>query len=219
MIFHNRFHAGQVLAQRLERYRDQPEVVILALPRGGVPVAFEVANSLHTPLDIFLVRKLGLPGHEELAIGAIASGGVQVLNRDVIDAAGVSEAAIARVAANELKELRRREREYRNGRPQLEIENRVAIVIDDGLATGSSMRAAAQAIRQHRPKRLVVAVPVAARSTCREFQAEVDEVLCAYTPEDFLAVGVWYDDFSQVSDSEVKSLLEEAAQRTTTGVQ
>jgi len=207
MRFSDRKHAGQVLAKKLEHLRDNRDVIILELPRARVPVAFEVAQALRAPLDVFIVRKLGMPGHEEYAMGAIATGGVRVMNPEV---AGlhIPEAVIESVAAREQEELKRRERLYRGDRPPLAIENRIVILVDDGLATGSSMRAAAIAVRQRNPKRVVVAVPVAAVATCTEFRAEVDEVICALTPEPFRAVGIWYQDFSQTSDDEVHALLE-----------
>ena len=212
MQFADRKQAGQVLAQRLLRYRDDADTIVLALPRGGVPVAFEVAQTLHAPLDVFIVRKLGLPGHEEFAMGALATGGVMVMNPDL---AGfhVPEAAIEAVIARERSELDRRELLYRGDRPPLSIEGRVAILVDDGLATGSTMLAAATAVRRRRPKRTVVAVPVAAAETCQAFRHEVDEVVCTVTPEPFRAVGMWYADFGQVSDAEVHALLEAAGAR------
>jgi len=179
---------------------------VLALPRGGVPVAYEVARSLNAPLDIFLVRKLGLPGHEEYAMGAIASGGVRVLNPQMAGLQ-IPQSAIDAVAAREEQELERRERLYRSARPPLGLEGRVVILVDDGLATGSTMRAAAMAVRQKKPLRLVVAVPVAAPETCDDFRAEVDEIVCALTPEPFRAVGLWYEDFNQTTDDEVRALL------------
>jgi predicted phosphoribosyltransferase len=207
--FADRKQAGQVLAQRLLRYCDDADTIVLALPRGGVPVAFEVAQTLHVPLDVFVVRKLGLPGHEEFAMGAIATGGVMVMNPDL---AGfhVPEAAIEAVVARERSELDRRELLYRGNRPPLSIEGRVAILVDDGLATGSTMLAAATAVRRQSPKRTVVAVPVAAAETCQAFRHEVDEVVCAVTPEPFRAVGMWYTDFGQISDAEVHALLDAA---------
>lgn len=209
MHFADRTQAGQALAQKLQRYRDDPDVVVLALPRGGVPVAFEVAQALHAPLDVFIVRKLGLPGHEEFAMGAIASGGVIVMNPELAGA-HVSEAATEAVVARERIELNRREELYRGSRPPLSVENRIAILVDDGLATGSTMLAAATAIKRQRPKRTVVAVPVAAAETCQAFRSEVDDVVCAVTPEPFRAVGLWYRDFSQVTDAEVHALLHAA---------
>ncbi|MGZ5230152.1 MAG: phosphoribosyltransferase [Burkholderiales bacterium] len=206
--FKDRTHAGRVLAEKLKHYRDNPDVVVLALPRGGVPVAFEVAQALHARLDVFIVRKLGVPGHEEYAMGAIATGGVRVLNPDL--AGMIPSSAIDAVGAREQQELERRERLYRGDRPPLQIEGRIVILVDDGLATGSTMRAAVAAIRKQNPKRIVVAVPVAAPETCDEFRAEVDEVICASTPEPFRAVGLWYDNFDQTSDEEVHALLDAA---------
>jgi putative phosphoribosyl transferase len=211
MTFHDRTHAGRLLAGLLGQYADRPDVVVLGLPRGGVPVAFEVAQELHAPLDVFLVRKLGVPGHEELAMGAIASGGVRVLNQDTIDFLRISDETIDRVAADEERELRRREALYRGGRPRPAVQDQIVILVDDGLATGSTMKAAAEALRRQSPARIVVAVPVAAGSTCQEFEAYVDEVVCAETPSPFYAVGMWYEDFSQTSDQEVQRLLDEAA--------
>lgn len=209
--FQDRVEAGQVLASELGAYVGRPNVLVLALPRGGVPVAFEVAQALHAPLDVFLVRKLGVPGHEELAMGAIASGGVRVLNRSVVDSLSIPDHVIAAVAVQEQRELERREHAYRGNRPDPEVRGRTVLLVDDGLATGATMRAAAAAIRAQEPRRLVVAVPVAARETCDEFRDEVDEVVCAITPEPFYAVGVWYRDFSQTTDEEVHELLERAA--------
>lgn len=210
MRFADRKQAGDVLAQQLMRYRDDPAVVVLALPRGGVPVAFEVARALHAPLDVFVVRKLGLPGHEEFAMGAIATGGVMVMNPDLASV-HVPQAAIDEVVARERRELDRREHLYRGDRAPLPIENHVVILVDDGLATGSTMLAAATAVRRQNPKRIVVAVPVAAAQTCQSFRSTVDEVVCAVTPEPFLAVGAWYEDFGQTSDAEVHALLDRAA--------
>jgi len=210
VVFDDREHAGRVLAQRLRHYAGRDDVLVLALPRGGVPVAFEVAKALRAPLDIFLVRKLGAPGHEELAMGAIASGGVRVINHEVVDALGVPASVIEATAAREERELKRREQAYRGSRPAPQVEGRTVILIDDGLATGSSMRAAVAALRQQKPARIVVAVPVAAPSTCEEFRAEVDEIVCATTPEPFLAVGRWYHDFAQTGDEDVRALLERA---------
>jgi predicted phosphoribosyltransferase len=187
-------------------------VSVLALPRGGVPVALEVARALDAPLDVFVVRKLGLPGHEELAMGAIATGGVRVLNREVIDVHGVPPALIAAVGARENEELRRRERRYRGQRPPPDVRGRTVILVDDGLATGSTMRAAVLALRRLEPARIVVAVPVGDATTCEEFAADADEVVCARTPEPFGAVGLWYDDFSQTTDEEVRELLERLAE-------
>jgi len=181
---------------------------VLALPRGGVPVAYEVAKALNAPLDIFLVRKLGVPGHEELAMGAIASGGVRVLNHDVVDHLLIPAGVIDSVAANELRELERRERAYRGSRPEPEVREKTVILVDDGLATGSTMRAAAAALRQQNPARIIVAVPVSAPQTCDEYRMGVDEIVCAITPEPFYGVGQWYVDFSQTTDDEVRDLLE-----------
>jgi predicted phosphoribosyltransferase len=214
MLYRDRIHAGRVLAQKLApRYAGRPDVLVLALPRGGVPVAFAVAEALGAPLDVFLVRKLGLPGQEELAIGAIATGGVRVLNEELVNALGITEDEIDAIAASEQPELERRERQYRDDRPPPDVRDRTVILVDDGLATGSSMRAAVAALRQQHPARIVVAVPVGAPDTCSELGAEADEVLCAHTPEPFHAVGLWYDDFSQTTDAEVHDLLVRAAER------
>jgi putative phosphoribosyl transferase len=211
MVFQNRLEAGRQLAAKLSHYSHRDDVLVLALPRGGVPVGFEVAEALGAPLDVFLVRKLGVPGHEELAMGAIASGGVRVLNDPVVQMLDLSEADLERVEREERVELQRREREYRAGRPPLDVRGKVAILVDDGLATGSSMRAAVKALRRLDPARIVVAVPVGARETCEEFDMEADEVICALEPDPFHAVGVWYEDFSQTSDEEVRELLERSA--------
>jgi putative phosphoribosyl transferase len=209
MLFQDRRDAGRVLAGALEGLRDRPDAIVLALPRGGVPVGYEVARALHLPLDIFIVRKLGVPGHEELAMGAIASGGTVVANQSVIDELAISRELIEAVARREQLEIERREREYRGNRPPLRIEERIAIVVDDGLATGASMRAAARALRP-RARHLIVAVPVAAEETCNEFRDEVDQVICATTPQPFYAVGMWYRNFEQTSDEEVRKLLAQA---------
>jgi predicted phosphoribosyltransferase len=187
-------------------------VIVLALPRGGVPVAYEVALALNAHLDIFLVRKLGVPGHEELAFGAIASGDVRVLNEEVVWRFNLSNAAVDAVAQHELWELERRERAYRGDRPAPDIRDRTAILVDDGLATGASMRAAVAGVRAKHPARIVVAAPTAALETCELFESEVDEVVCAMTPEPFYGVSRWYQDFSQTSDEEVRMLLEQTAQ-------
>jgi len=208
--FRNRRDAGQRLARELQAYAHRPDVIVLALPRGGVPVGAEVARELAAPLDVFVVRKLGLPWHDELAMGAIASGGVRVLNRDLIRVARVTEADLARVIAAEQTELERRERLYRGERPFPDLHGKTAILVDDGLATGSTMRAAVEALRLEGPARIVVAVPVAARETCDAFRDITDEIVCAETPEPFLGVGQWYADFSQTTDAEVHDLLERA---------
>jgi putative phosphoribosyl transferase len=210
MIFRDRHHAGRYLAGKLAKYANRPDVLVFGLPRGGVPVAYEVARALRAPLDIFLVRKLGLPGQEELAMGAIASGGVRVLNEHVVRALGVPQDIIDSVAATEQEELARREQLYRGNRATPEVRGRTIILVDDGLATGSTMRAAVAALRQRGPARIVVAVPVGAPETCAEFQDEADEAICARTPEPFHAVGAWYQDFSQTTDDEVRDLLEKA---------
>jgi putative phosphoribosyl transferase len=210
-IFRDRAEAGRLLAAKLREYGNRSDVVVLALPRGGVPVAFEVARALNAPLDVFVVRKLGVPGHEELAMGAIASDGVRVLNQDVLRALGISRGVVDLVAEREQRELLHREREYRDRRAPVDIRNRTVILVDDGLATGSSMRVAATALKQKDPAEIIAAVPVGARETCAEFESEVDKVVCATTPEPFRAVGEWYRDFSQTSDEEVRDLLSEAA--------
>ena len=209
-LFRDRRDAGRKLARKLVAYAGRSDVIVLALPRGGVPVAYEVALALRAPLDIFIVRKLGLPGHEELAIGAIASGGARVLNDDIIQHLGISEAGIAAIAQRELQELQRRERAYRGERPPLEVEGRTIILIDDGLATGASMRAAVAGLRLQNPAHIVVAVPTAALETCEALEPEVDQMICATTPEPFYGVGRWYEDFSQTTDEEVWRLLQEA---------
>jgi putative phosphoribosyl transferase len=211
VIFRNRSEAGHWLADRLKAYAHRPDVIVLALPRGGVPVGFELSRALGVPLDVFLVRKLGLPGQEELAMGAIASGGVRVLNDEVVQALAVPSSTIDRVARQEEQELRRREEAYRGSQPPPDVRGKVAILVDDGLATGSTMRAAVRAVKQMQPARVVVAVPVAAASTRDDLAAEVDEVVCETPPEPFLAVGRWYEDFSQTTDEEVRDLLERAA--------
>jgi putative phosphoribosyl transferase len=213
MIFKNRADAGRRLAARLTRYADRGDVMVLALPRGGVPVAYEVAKALKAPLDVFLVRKLGLPGHEEFAMGAIASGGVRVINEELVDYLGIPDEVIDAIAAVEQRELERRALAYRDDRPQPDVKDRVVILIDDGLATGSTMRAAAASLRMQNPRRIVVAVPVSSPETCDEFRSEVDEIVCLVTPQDFQGVGLWYQDFSQTSDEEVRELLKRAAQQ------
>jgi len=213
-LFENRTDAGRALAAKVKAKVRDRDVLVLALPRGGVPVAFEVARALQAPLDVFLVRKLGMPGEEELAIGAIASGGVRVLNRDLIRYLRVPDAVIEEVTARERLELERRERSYREGRPPLVVTGRTVVLVDDGLATGASMLAAARALREQHAGEIIIAVPVAARQTCNEFRKEVDEIICAATPDPFNAVGIWYEDFSQTTDEEVRALLEQASRET-----
>jgi len=206
--FRDRIHAGQVLSQKLKAYAGRPDVIVLALPRGGVPVAREVARALHVPLDVFLVRKLGTPGQEELAMGAIASGGIRVLNEEVVGSMHLSQRVIDSVTTREVRELARREHMYREGRPPLDVTNNVVILVDDGLATGSTMRAAVAALRQAKAKRIVVAVPVAAAPSCTDLREEVDDLICLQSPEPFYSVGFWYEDFSQTSDEEIREMLE-----------
>ena len=213
MRFRDRIEAGGLLGEELaRRYGNRDDVIVLALPRGGVPVGYHVAQALHAPLDVFIVRKLGVPGHEELAMGAIASGGVPVMNDDVLRYVPVPQKAIDDVVARELRELARREKSYRDDRPPLDVRGKTAVIVDDGLATGSTMRAAVRALRKLGPREIVVAVPVAAPSTCEEFRVEADDIVCLYTPEPFQAVGLWYEDFSQTTDSEVHDLLGRASQ-------
>ena len=207
-LFANRRAAGAELAAHLQRFRGRTDVVVLALPRGGVPVAYEIAEALDAPLDIFVVRKIGMPGQAEYAIGAIASGGVRVLSEDVIRESGLSSAVVDRIASLELAEIERREREYRRGRPLVDLAGRVVILVDDGLATGSTMRAAARAVRAYQPARIVIAVPVGPREACDAFADAADDVVCAHRPEPFTAVGLWYRDFSQTTDDEVRELLD-----------
>jgi predicted phosphoribosyltransferase len=205
--FADRIHAGRVLAGVLRSRGIEGDAVVLGLARGGVPVAAEVARGLDLPLDVFVVRKIGVPGHEELALGAIASGGVRVLNLDVLSAIAVPDEVIEDLTAREREELERREREYRDGGTAVEVRGRAAILVDDGLATGSSMRAAVAALRRRDAGRIVVAVPVAPPAACAELERSADEVVCARTPEPFMAVGAWYDDFRQVTDEDVRRLL------------
>jgi len=211
MRFRNRSEAGRLLARALEHYRGQPDAVVLALPRGGVPVAYEVARALNLPLDVFIVRKLGVPGHEELAMGAIASGGTRTLNKTVIDQLNIPEPIIDAVATREAEELDRRDRLYRGDKSALEVSNKVVILIDDGLATGSTMRAAAAALRSQSPEKIIVAVPTAPPEACDELKPYADEVVCAITPEPFFSVGLWYENFEQTTDAEVTELLRRAA--------
>jgi putative phosphoribosyl transferase len=208
--FRDRRDAGRRLAAELRDYRRRPDVIVLALPRGGIPVGYEVAKALGAPLDVFVVRKLGLPWHEELAMGAIASGGVRVLDDDLIRVARVSDAEVQRVTAIEEAELERRERQYRGDRAFPDLSGKTVILVDDGLATGSTMRAGVVALRQERPAKIVVAVPVAAPETCDAFRDIADEIVCAETPEPFQAVGIWYEDFSQTTDEEVHTLLDQS---------
>ena len=208
--FKNRSEAGRFLAEQLSAYANRPDTLVLALPRGGVPVAYEVAKALGAPLDVFQVRKLGLPGHEELAMGAIATGGVRVRNPEVVEYLRIPDEVIDEVTARERQELERRERLYREDRPALSPRGRVVILVDDGLATGSTMLAAVLALRQQQPASIVVAVPVAAKQTCEELRTVADEVVCAVTPDPFYAVGLWYEDFSQTTDEEVRELLARA---------
>jgi predicted phosphoribosyltransferase len=210
--FANRTEAGRQLAEELEKYAGRDDVIVLGLPRGGVPVAYEVAKRLRTPLDVFIVRKLGVPGFEELAAGAIASGGVRVLNEDVVRAIPYAEEAIEAVTAKETTELERREQIYREGRPPPELRDRIVILVDDGLATGATMRAAVKALRQRGAAKIVVAVPVGPPDTCHEIKEQADETICLSMPAFFQAVGQYYEDFSQTSDEDVRELLSQAAQ-------
>ncbi|HEY8461822.1 MAG TPA: phosphoribosyltransferase [Blastocatellia bacterium] len=215
MRFKNRVEAGRFLAERLSAYANRPDTLVLGLPRGGVPVAYEVAMALNAPMDVFVVRKLGVPGHEELAMGAIATGGARYLNRDVIEHLRIPEEVIDEVTEQEKLELERRERLYRDNRPARSPRDRVVILVDDGLATGSSMRAAALAVRQQQPASIVVAVPVASIESCESLRGQADEIVCPYTPEPFYAVGLWYEDFSQTTDAEVRDLLARAENKLT----
>jgi predicted phosphoribosyltransferase len=209
--FRDRSDAGRQLAARLEEYRDNAGTIVLALPRGGVPVGAEIARELGAPLDVFVVRKLGVPGHEELAMGALATGGARVLNREVVARIRISPEQLERVTVREREEVARRERLYRGDRPAPDLRGQIVIVVDDGLATGATMRAAVAALRQQDPERIVVAVPTGSADTCDDLRSHADEVVCLVTPDPFLAVGFWYDDFGQVSDDEVRSLLGAAA--------
>ncbi len=207
MRFRDRVDAGRQLATRLSSYAGRPDVIVLGLPRGGVPVAAEVAGALGAPLDVFLVRKLGVPGHAELAMGAIAEGGTSVLSEELVSSLGIPRHLIDEVAARERLELQRRQRQYRGFRPAPDLHGRIAILIDDGLATGSTMEAAVLALRSLGPSRIVVATPVGARESCDRIGRLADEIVCAYMPERFNAVGQWYDDFSETTDEEVRQLL------------
>lgn len=209
-LFRDRREAGRFLAEKLAAYANRPDLIVLALPRGGVPVAYEVARALGAPLDVFVVRKLGVPGHEEYAMGAIATGGVRVLNEELVRTLGMPERVLDAVVAREQQELARRERLYRGQRPPPEVRGRTAILVDDGLATGATMQAAVKALRRLQPARIVVAVPTASPETCEQMRTEADEVICATTPEPFHAVGLWYQDFSQTTDDEVRELLARA---------
>jgi putative phosphoribosyl transferase len=211
--FADRLEGGRVLAEELLKYRGRHDVLVLALPRGGVPVGYEIAHCLHAPLEVFLVRKLGVPGYEELAMGALASGGTRILNEEVINHLNITSAQIEKVTRQEQQELERRERAFRDGRPAPSFAGKVCILVDDGLATGSTMRAAVQALRsaQQAPAKIIVAVPVASAETCEEFRNIADEVVCTYTPDPFFAVGRWYDDFTQLTDEDVREFLERAS--------
>ena len=206
--FANRAEAGELLAARFSALADRADVIVLALPRGGVPVGYEVARALGVALDVFVVRKLGVPGHEELAMGAIASGDVRLVNHDVVDALGIPANVIDQVTVRERLELERREQLYRGSRPLAPLSNKTVLLVDDGLATGSTMRAAVTAVRAQHPARIIVAVPVGAPSTCSELSEDADEVVCLRSPEPFVAVGLWYRDFTPTSDAEVRALLD-----------
>lgn len=206
-VFRDRSQAGQLLARRLRRYAGRDDVIVLALPRGGVPVAYAIASALNVPLDVFVVRKLGVPGEEELAMGAIASGGVRVLSRELIEELGLTDEDVERVAARELAELQRRERVFRGDRPFPDLEGKTVIIVDDGIATGATMRAAIRAVRAHRPARVSVAVPVGAPQALEALQDEADELICLLSPEVLMGIGAWYQDFSQLSDAEVMAYL------------
>jgi putative phosphoribosyl transferase len=210
MRFRDRSQAGRLLADRLRGYAGRDDVLVLGLPRGGVPVAYEIARALDAPLDVYLVRKLGVPGHEELAFGAIATGGTRVLNEHLVEALGLPDEAIEAIDANEMRELERRERAYRGDRPPPDVEGRTVIVVDDGLATGSTMLAAIRALRQGQPARIVVAVPVAPPEVCAALRGEADQLVCLATPDPFYSVGTWYEDFAQTTDEQVRDLLERA---------
>jgi predicted phosphoribosyltransferase len=210
-LFRDRSEAGWLLAAKLAEYADRPDVLVLALPRGGVPVGYQVASALHAPMDVFIVRKLGVPGHEEFAMGAVATGGLRVINDQVVRTLGIPDYVIDAVATWEQQELERRERLYRGDRPPPDVRGKIVILVDDGLATGSTMLAAVQALRRQGLARTVVAVPVASRDTCELLKTEVHEVVCAVTPEPFYAVGLWYQDFSQTTDEEVRELLARSA--------
>ena len=209
----DRSDAGRQLARALARQGGRSDIIVLGLPRGGVPVAYEIASALDAPLDVFVVRKIGLPGHEEFGIGAIASGGVRVVDQQVLRAYGVDDATLERITERERQELQRREQRYRDDRPFPDLRGRTVILVDDGLATGSTMRAAVAALREEAPREIVVAVPVGAAETCAALSSEVDDLVCLWTPEPFYAVGLWYENFDQTTDEEVHDLLERAANR------
>ena len=209
--FDDRTAAGKLLATELTAYRDRSDVLVLALPRGGVPVAFEVARTLHAPLDVIVVRKLGVPREEELALGAMASGGVRVLNNDVVSMLRIPDAVIDKIAAHEQRELERRERLYRGNRPASDVHDRTVLLVDDGIATGATMRAAVAAVKQQQPAHLIIAVPVAAAATCDEFAVQGEQVVCVLQPEMLYGVGFWYEHFAQTSDEEIRDLLERAS--------
>ncbi|MEH2283230.1 MAG: phosphoribosyltransferase [Nostoc sp.] len=211
MLFKDRRFAGQVLAKELAAYANDPDVLVLGLPRGGVPVAFEVAKALNAPLDVLVVRKLGVPDQEELAMGAIASGGVRIVNKNIISLVKISDEVISRVAVQEERELERREQLYRPNRPLRDLQGRTVILVDDGLATGATMWAAVVTVQKQQPAQIVIAVPVAAPETCQELETEVDEIVCISTPSPFHSVGLWYESFPQTTDEEVRNLLAKAA--------
>lgn len=209
--FHDRTEAGRLLAVQLADYANNPDMLVLGLPRGGVPVAYQIAKAIHAPLDVWLVRKLGVPGQEELAMGAIASGSIMVLNNEIIQALGISQRVIQQVAADEKQELERRDRAYRGDHPPLNVQDRTIVLVDDGIATSSTLRAAIAALQQQQPKRIVVAAPVCPPSVCEALRSIVDEVICLATPEPLSSIGMWYEDFSQTTDDEVRELLQQSA--------
>lgn len=211
MVFFDRVEAGRLLASKLTHYKGRPDTLILALPRGGIPVAAEIGKELQLPIDVFVVRKLGVPGHEELAMGAIATGDMRIINYEVVGQLGISQETIEAVAQKEREELRRREQLYRGSKPPRDVHDRNVILVDDGIATGSTIRAAIAALRQLSPARIIVAVPVAAAETARQVGGEVDEMICAQTPEQLYAIGQWYEHFEQTTDEEVQDLLDRAA--------
>jgi len=213
-LFEDRVDAGRQLTELLVQYAHDPEVIVLALPRGGVPIGYEIARKLHAPLDVYVVRKLGVPGHEELAMGAVASDGTCVVDEELIESLGIDRATLDEVVGREIGELRRRETAYRDARPEPDLSDKVVIVVDDGLATGATMRAAATALRRRHPRAIVAAVPVSAARTHAVLGSVVDRVVCVYTPEPFHAVGLYYQNFEQTSDAEVRRLLSQAADRT-----